>query len=456
MILDSHVLSFIMAGGRGSRLKVLTRDKCKPAVDILGQYKIFDFVASNIAETEIPITIVATQFQSKSLCDYIGSGKAYGFDGISKKLEIVDASEETGEQLVFEGTADSVRKSADRIDKYNPRVVLVTGSDHVYNMNYKGFIKYHEASDSDVTIMTNVVPESRVNDLGIVRIDESGRVIDFAEKPRDKELIRSFKLTSKIKKRLGIDNPELNFLASMGNYAFFWDRLKRFLNSPGVDFARDLIPATKENGGLLHAYVFNGYWRDVGKIEDYFNCNMEFSNGTPPIELFKRQMDVYGEYLPFAHIANGVSVEGVILSSGDAIHGGSEIVNSVLGYRVVVEQDCRIDHCVLLGADRNGSHRNCIKGKGNTMRIGKGSSLKYAILDKNIWVGEGVDIGPHNGTPEARKQILQSIGLKPYKELEDGNFEGDFCIDLDTGILVIGKQNDADPKEPTLPDGLRC
>lgn len=456
MILDSHVLSFVMAGGRGSRLKVLTRDKCKPAVDILGQYKIFDFVASNIAETGIPTTLVATQFQSKSLCDYIGSGEAWGFNGNGKKLEIVDASEETGEQLVFEGTADSVRKSAERIGKYNPRVVLVTGSDHVYSMNYKGFIKYHEANDSDVTIMTNVVPESRVSDLGVVRIDESGRIIDFAEKPKDRELIRSFKLTSKIKERLGIDNPESNFLASMGNYAFFWDRLKDFLDSPGVDFARDVIPATKENGGLLQAYVFNGYWRDVGKIEDYFNCNMEFSNGTPPIELFKRQMDVYGEYLPFAHIANGVSVEGVILSSGDSIYEGSEIVNSVLGYRVVIKQDCRIDHCILLGTDRNGYQRNLKKGKDCVMRIGRGSSLKYVILDKNIWVGEGVDIGPHNGAPEARRQILQSIGLKPYKELEDGNVEGDFCIDPDTGILVIGKQDDADPKEPILPDGLRC
>jgi glucose-1-phosphate adenylyltransferase len=456
MIPDSHVLGFVMAGGRGSRLGVLTRDRCKPALEILGQYRIFDFVASNIAETGIPATLVATQFQSKSLCDYVGSGKAWGFDGFKRILEIANASEKTAKPMVFRGTADSVRKNIDRIDRYKPHVVLIAGSDHVYNMEYDGFIKYHESSDSDVTIMANAVPEARVSDLGIIKIDESGRIINFAEKPRDKEVIQNFRLTSRIKERLGIEKPGMDFLASMGNYAFFWDRLKRFLDSPAVDFGRDIIPAVKENGGSLYAYVFNGYWRDVGKTEDYFRCNMEFANGNPPMEALRRRKYVYREYLPFTHIANSASAEGVILSSGDVIHKGSRVTSSVLGYRTLVEQNCSIDQCVLLGADRDEFYQDRSTGGDSIMRIGRGTRLKKVILDKNIWVGEGVDISPDNGTPEERTQILESIGLIPYKEYETGGGEGDFHIDPDTGILVMGRQGNARLQRPILPDGLIC
>lgn len=453
--IDDYALSFVMAGGRGSRLEVLTKDRSKPAVNILGHYRIFDFVATNIANTGIPGMLIATQFRPRSLSTHIGNGEVWGFDGIDKKLEIVHPYEDYEDFVTFEGTADCVRKSAARIDRYNPDIVLVLGGDHIYAMDYGDAIAQHKSNDADITIMANLVPESKVCDLGILKVDESGRIVDFAEKPKDREVIESFRLSPEAKERLGIDNPNLNFLASMGNYVFFWDRLKSFLDFSGVDFGEDIIPAITWNSGDLYAYVFNGYWRDVGKVQDYFNCNMEFVCEKPPIDLLRHRIRRRERNLPGAWIAPDASIQSVILSSGDVIRRGSVVTNSVLGHQVIVEEDCMLGHCVLLGADRNEFHSNKIRNE-YTTRIGKGSKLSYAILDKNVWVGEGVDIGPYNGTADIRKKILQSVGLKPYREHGDGRVEGDFCIDPGTGILVVGKQNDADPKEPILPDGLRC
>ena len=350
---NDYVLSFVMAGGRGSRLEVLTKDRSKPAVNILGHYRIFDFVATNIANTGIPAMLIATQFRPRSLSTHIGNGEVWGFDGIDKKLEIFHPYEDYGDFVTFEGTADCVRKAAARIDRYNPDIVLVLGGDHIYAMDYGNAIAQHRSNDADITIMANVVPESKVRDLGILKVDESGRIVDFAEKPEDQEVIESFRLSPEAKQKLGINNPKLSFLASMGNYVFFWDRLKRFIDFPGVDFGKDIIPAIGWNSGDLYAYVFDGYWRDVGRVQDYFNCNMEFVCEKPPIDLLRHRVRRRERNLPGAWIAHDVSMQSVILSSGDVIRRGSVVTDSVLGHQVIVEEDCVLGHCVLLGADRN-------------------------------------------------------------------------------------------------------
>jgi glucose-1-phosphate adenylyltransferase len=455
MEFDDYILSFVMAGGRGSRLEVLTKDRSKPAVSILGHYRIFDFVATNIANTGIPAMLVATQFAPSSLCRHIGDGRIWSFDGIDKRLEITHPYEKGKKFLTFEGTADSVRKNLDCIEKYDPGIVLVLGGDHIYTMDYRDVILRHKTNDADITIMTNVVPDKKVKNFGIVKIDEQCRIVDFAEKPTDKAIIESFKLTHRMKNCLGICDPDLNFLASMGNYVFFWDRLKQFLKFPGMDFAEDIIPAIRKSHGIMYAYVFDGYWRDVGLIQDYFECNMEFAGDERPLDLLKNRIRTFQRNLPPACISTSAFVQGSILSSGDIVHRESVITNSVLGYQVVIDERCNLDHCVLLGADRNEFYGNHIR-KEYTTSIGKDSNLSYVILDKNVWVGEGVDIGPENNSPEDREDILIDMGLKPYRELPDGALEGDFYIEPEMNILVIGKQNQSDPKAPILPDGLRC
>ncbi|MDQ1316378.1 MAG: glucose-phosphate adenylyltransferase [Candidatus Poribacteria bacterium] len=447
---DTHVLSFVMAGGNGSRLKILTKHRCKPALDILGNYKIFDFVASNIVNTGIPVSLVATQFRPESLCPHIR--ETWCGNSPNSEFEIVNPNEEESNISKFEGTADSVRKSMSRIDKYNPDIILVLGADHIYFMDYEDAIIQHDTSNVDITIMTNTIPDNKVSDFGIVKINEFRQIIDFAEKPTDKELIDSFRLNPGIKRCLGIEDPNLNYLASMGNYVFRWERLKKFMDFPGVDFGKDLIPAIKANGGNILAYVFNGYWRDVGKVQDYFDCNMEFTQ--KPMSFLSSWIGASEEPLPPPQVDSNSFIKKTILNPGDVVNPQNSIVNSVLGRRVVIEEKCTLNHCILLGADRNNVAQTN-EGEYAT-RIGKGSILNNVILDKNVWIGERVNISPRNGTLDRRKAILEEAGLKSYKELNDGSIEGDFYIEPETGILVIGKQSDIDPEKPILPDGLVC
>jgi glucose-1-phosphate adenylyltransferase len=445
------VLSFVMAGGRGTRLKILTKDKCKPAINIFGRYKIFDFVASNIANTGIDAMITATQFKPEFLHQHIGSGDAWGFDRVDKTLEIVDPQEEGGDTR-FEGTADSVRKSIHQVDRYRPNIVLVLGSDHVYSMDYTHAIKQHKANNANITIMTSAVPDSKVSDFGIVKIDQSNRIIDFAEKPRDRETIEDFRLSDDTKKRLNIRDPNLNFLASMGNYVFFWDRLRRYLDFSGMDFGKDIIPAVEGNFGALYAYVFNGYWRDVGTIRRYFDCNMEFTNGKRPINFLTHGIRTNESHRTVARVATGSSILRSILSPGDMIHSESSITDCVLGSWVVIGKGCSMDKCILLGTHSNGLRT----GKEHITRIGKNSNISSVIMDEGVRIGDCVNINPNNGSPGRRAEILQNIGLKPYRELGNGTIEGDFYIEPDTGILVIGRSRKTMNRGAFLPSGTKC
>jgi len=433
-----------MAGGNGTRLKILTKDKCKPMVNILGSYRIFDFVASNIVNTEIPVSLIAAQFKSISLSKYIREAKPL-WSKSETYFEIIDPNmdEDISE---FAGTADSVRKCVNRIDKYRPDVILVLGADHIYFMDYRDPIIQHTKKDADITIMTNVIPDSKVADFGIVKIDKTGKIIDFAEKPEDRRIIDNFRLTSEQKKQFGIDDPNMNFLASMGNYIFNWSKLKAFLDSDGLDFGKDIIPAIRDKSGLMYAYIFSGYWRDVGRIQDYYNCNIEFAGN--PLDLLKYWLRVREGSLDPPEIVNGASIHSSIISYGAKVGKQSNITNSVLGDGIAVERNCILDNCILLGSSMGDSI--------NTELIGRNSRLDSVILSRNVCVGKDVEISPNNGTPEERSEILIKAGLKPYKECVNGEIEGDFYIEPETGILVIGEQPNPGSQNPTLPEGLRC
>ncbi len=446
MVLDDYVLAFIMAGGRGERLKVLTRDRAKPAVGIIGKYRIFDFVASNVANSGIPAMMVATQFEPRSISTHIGNGESWGFNHSEKQLEIVHPHQGT-EFVKFEGTADSVRKSMDTIDKHNPDIDLILGGDHIYSLSYRPAIMLHKEKGADITIMANAVPEYKVSDFGIMKIDDRGRILDFTEKPTDAAVIKEFRLTEKQKEMLKIRNPEATHIASIGNYVFHHNKLKSFLKQEGSDFGKHMIPAIKENGGLLYAYVFDGYWKDVGKIIDYFNCNMEFTNGKDPIDLIKARIRTALRQLPDVKIRSGAHVEASVLSIGDEIYKGTKLTNSVLGFQTIIEEYCSIDQCIFLGADRNEYYLNELRREYFT-KIGSGTTMKKVILDKNVQIGRNVSLSPENGNVDERIKRLESTGLKHYNPKTN---TGDFCFEGD--ILIIGKQWNLD--KPMIPDDYR-
>jgi glucose-1-phosphate adenylyltransferase len=385
--LEEYVVGFVMAGGRGTRLKLLTRDIVKPAVGILGKYRIFDFVATNIANSDIPVMLVATQFEPRSLHRHVGDGRIWDFDGRDKTLEILPPYQ-TGKHLVsFEGTASSVRENLDVINRYNPHIALILGGDHIYCMNYQDSIQQHRKTNADVTVMANGIPREKVSDFGIMKIDEQGRILGFAEKPsetKQKDLINGFALSERTKKRLGITDQSITHLASMGNYVFDTNKLNEYLKGDYqnmMDFGSEIIPAIKYGGGNIYAWVFKGYWRDVGKLKDYFDCNLEFCGDKQPIDLLTSRILTAERPLPSAYIAGGACVSGSILSPGDEVHRGSKLDNVVAGYQVIIEEGCTLDNCVLLGADRNEYFNNEIRRKYD-MQIGKGSNLSHVIFDK--------------------------------------------------------------------------
>ena len=450
--MDDYVLAFVMAGGRGSRLKILTKHRTKPAVSMLGQYRIFDFVGTNIANSGIPAMIIAAQFEPQSLLKHIGNGRVWGFDGVDRRIEITHPHERDGEMIRFEGTADSVRKSMHRINSHNPRIVLVLGGDHVYAMDYKETIHQHTHNNADVTIMVNPISREKISSFGLMKVDETGKVTDFAEKPTDPEVIERFKLSDRVKNSLGIDE-EYDFLASMGNYVFFRDRLEKFLNYKGVDFGHNIIPKIKKEGGSVYAYPYRGYWRDVGQVGDYFDCHMDFIGRNTPIDLIKHRVRTTGRYLPGPRIAKKGQVIGSLLSNGNDIATGSKIINSVLGYQVVISEKATIKESIILGGDRNQYFRDQLR-KYNISFVGKNSTLERVIFDKNVRVGSNVEISPSFGNPEERRKNLKKIGLKPYRE-RNGSVEGDFYIDEGRNILVLGKRTSRDKKELTIPDGFK-
>lgn len=445
--MDDLVASFVMAGGKGSRLEVLTRDRSKSAVNIFGHYRIVDLVTSNVVNSDIPIMLIGVQFLPISLSTHMTNKAELGFSD-DNILEILSPFQDS-EMVNFEGTADSVRKNYSRIENHNPKITLILGGDHIYSANYQNIIKYHKSKNADLTIMTTPVAEAKISDFGIIKVDNQGKVMGFTEKPEDKDLIEDFRLSERAMVKLGITDPNKQFLASMGNYVFFNERLKRFLEYEGSDFGKNIIPSMMKDNHEIYAFAFEGYWRDVGKVNDYFDCNMEFAVGRP-LDLNKMRVRTHLRQLPGAWVASNSSVGSSILSPGNEIYSGSSITNSVFGYQIIVEENCTVNHCVFTGADRN----NVLLNEEFNTTIGKGSKLKYVILDKNVQVGRNVNISPDNALGyDERIKRLESIGLTRYEKKSDNNWSGDFYLDEISNILVIGKQKN---KGLMIPDNFQC
>ena len=239
----------ILAGGRGSRLHELTKKVAKPAVSYGGKYRIIDFPLSNCANSGIDIVGVLTQYESVLLNSYVAAGRRWGLDAKDSGVYVLPPREKSDADLdVYRGTADAISQNIDFIDAYSPEYLLILSGDHIYKMNYAKMLTYHKECQSDATIAVIEVPMKEASRFGIMNTNESGRIIDFEEKPKE---------------------PKSN-LASMGIYIFSWPALKESLNAlkdqPGCDFGKHILPYCKDNNKRLFAYEFNGYWKDVGTL----------------------------------------------------------------------------------------------------------------------------------------------------------------------------------------------
>jgi glucose-1-phosphate adenylyltransferase len=390
----NKVLALILGGGQGTRLYPLTKLRAKPAIPLAGKYRLIDIPVSNCLNSGIQKIYVLTQFNSASLNAHINN--TYRFSPFSSGfVEVIAAQQTPTNPHWFQGTADAVRKSLWFTERYKVDDYLILSGDHLYRMDYKSFVDHHRETGADVTISVIPVTESQAPGFGVLKIDAKGRVIDFKEKPRGEQLASMKVDTSEFCK--DEDSSEKPFLGSMGIYVFkrkiLEDLLTRYPSY--ADFGKDLIPqAIKEME--VGAYIFQGYWEDIGTIETFYKANLALvKQPKPNFSFFDERFPIFSRprFLPPSKVLN-CKIEESMICEGSLLKG-SVIRNSVVGIRSRIEQHCTIENSLLMGADYYQSEEERdeeIAVEKVPIGIGEHSIIRNAIIDKNARIGKNVQV----------------------------------------------------------------
>jgi len=383
--MNRRVLAMVLAGGKGTRLYPLTKNRAKPAVPFGGKYRIVDFVLSNLVNSGVYSTFVLTQFRSQSLLHHLRDTWQFGSLLPYQFIIPVPAQMRSPEETWYLGTADAIFQNMDLIKRSDPDLVLVFGADHIYRMNIREMIEFHNNKKADVTVAAFPMAKELATEFGVIEVDSEGRILQFHEKKVDAPTIP--------------DDPELVF-ASMGNYVFSADVLQRELVADAAneqssnDFGRDILPSLTQRANV-YAYDFREnhipgdpptvlpYWRDVGTIDSYYQASMDLRAVTPALNLYNKQwplgstreLDPPAKFVFDQDGRRGHAIDSII-SSGCILSGGS-VLNSVLGRSVRVHSGAVIEESVVFD--------NC--------DIGRYAKVRRAILDKNVRVADGETIG---------------------------------------------------------------
>lgn len=402
-----NVLSIILGGGAGTRLYPLTKLRAKPAVPVAGKYRLIDIPVSNCINSEIYKIYILTQFNSASLNRHIA--RTYSFDGFSEGFVEVLAAQQTPESPSwFQGTADAVRKYLWLLEEWNVDEYLILSGDHLYRMDYRDFVKRHQETGADITLSVIPIDERRASDFGLMKIDDSGRIISFSEKPKG-DALREMEVDTTV---LGLTPEQAKmqpYIASMGIYVFKKEVLIKLLRESleRTDFGKEIIPdASKEY--RVQAYLFNGYWEDIGTIESFYNANLALTQQPqPPFSFYDEQAPIYTRprYLPPSklldcQITQSIIGEGCILKN-------CRIEHSVLGVRSRIESGCIIEDSLLMGADyyQASAERQCSLEQGEVpVGIGTDTIIRRAIVDKNARIGHDVKIINKDNVQDADRE----------------------------------------------------
>jgi len=325
-------VAMLLAGGQGSRLGGLTRIRAKPAVSFCGKYRIIDFTLSNCLNSHINTVGVLIQYKPFLLNSYIGLGSAWDLDNPYGGLHILPPFQGEKEGSWYNGTANAVYQNYEFIDYYDPEYVIILSGDHVYKMDYTRMLKFHKEKNSDVTIATIKVPWEEASRFGILSVDEDARITEFSEKPA---------------------HPKNN-LASMGVYVFNWSILKQALivdaGDPQSqnDFGKNIIPQQLKQAKRVYAYEFQGYWRDVGTIESYYQANMESLREGHFLTIFDPKFRIFSneEILPPHFVGSTAQIENSLVCNGCIVHG--KVSNSIIAPGVFVGKNVEIRDSILL------------------------------------------------------------------------------------------------------------
>ena len=400
---DPKLLAVILGGGAGNRLYPLTQQRSKPAVPLGGKYRLIDIALSNCINSDILRTFVLTQYNSASLNRHIA--QTYRFSQFSNGFVEIIAAEQTPESPQwFQGTADAVRQVLPHIRDLAVDTLLILSGDHLYRMDYRHFLERHHSSNADVTVSVIPCEPRAASEFGLLKTDESGRIVEFREKPKGDELLEMQVDTTK----LGLDANEAQrrpYLASMGIYVFKYQQLEQLLadDPKGLDFGKHLIPAAIGSRNV-QAHMFDGYWEDIGTIGAFYRANLDLTAKIPKFNLFDAEAPVYtrARYLPPSKIEE-TEINDSIVSDGCIING-AKIMNSVVGLRSRISKGVHLDASFMMGADffqTFDDMRNDMSKGLPRVGIGEGTIVRRAIIDKNARIGKNAKLLNEAGVIES-------------------------------------------------------
>jgi glucose-1-phosphate adenylyltransferase len=376
--------AFVLAGGLGSRLCLLSERRAKPAVPFGGKYRIIDFTLSNCVNSGVYDLGVLTQYRPTSLHQHIGIGRPWDLDRTRGGIQLLQPALGSIASEWYQGTADAIYRNLAHLRRRLIDHVLVLSGDHVYTMDYNVLYGFHDANHAAVTVAVTEVPEEAISAFGILETDKVGRVVGFQEKPK-----RSH-----------------SRLASMGVYLFDRRALVRWLIEDAEmagsshDFGKDLLPRLVARGEAVYAYRFRGYWQDVGTLDSYYQTNLDLVSEHPPLDLNDPAWVVHTQSAdrPPVRFEHGASVARSLIANGCRVAGRVE--RSVLFPGVTVAPGAVVQDSIVM----------------NDTVVGRGASLDRAILDKDVAIGEGARIGhgdattPNQACPEHLSSGLLVIG----------------------------------------------
>ena len=376
-MVKKEIIAMLLAGGQGSRLGILTSKVAKPAVSFGGKYRIIDFPLSNCINSGIDTVGVLTQYQPLRLNSHIGIGIPWDLDRNIGGVSVLPPYEKSKNSEWYTGTANAILQNIDYMQSFNPEYVLILSGDHIYKMDYEVMLDYHKENNADITMAAMPVPMEEAKRFGILICDENKKITEFEEKP---------------------EHPRSN-LASMGIYIFSWKALKESLlalaQQPNLDFGKHIIPYLFNKGGRCFAYEFNGYWKDVGTLNSYWEANMELIDIVPDFNLYEEYWKIYtkNDALPPQFISKDSVVEKTIVGEGSDIYG--KVYNSVIGCNVTIGKDTIIRDSIIM----------------NGTVIGEGCDITKAIIAEDATIGNKVVLGTGDEVPNETDPGIYSHGI---------------------------------------------
>ncbi len=409
--MKKDIIAMLLAGGVGSRLNILARQRAKPAIPFGAIYRIIDFTMSNVANSSIDVVGVLTQYKPLSLMEHIDNGKPWDLFGRTRLVEILPPK--TGEEISdwYKGTSDAVYQNLEFIKDFSPELVLVVSGDHIYHMNYNELVAYHKEKRADATVCLIRVPREDAHHFGIAQINNNGKITRWLEKP---------------------ERPPSN-LASMGIYLFntavLATTLQRTAKKGGTDFARHVIPYLLKKNRVF-GFARSGYWRDVGTIDAYWNANMDILRGDSGLKIdnwhIKTNLSVKGEIgdRPSAYLSKSSEVSYSLIARGCIIEG--HVRNSILSPGVKIRRGACVSDSIIF-------HDTSINEK---------AIIEHCIVDKAVLIGNSVTIGRGKAIPNKKfpHHLFSGISIVGKKAIISSHSTiGKNCI-LNPGVTIEKKK----------------